>query len=359
MNNRAKQEKTQAQSLRDKLDSTLAQRVRLTLHTPGAKINSLEALMILDGFNTVDSLSLMDMARMRHKVAYEIEQLELLEVEEKEKQDCQNQICTELEEKKMALRESKQMAKEAAETEAKARAALEEAIGRVASMKLDVMMATKTVTTSEEERSRNDYSLSILKSNVEKRQEIVRQALRRKAEEVTRETQKMGGGKGTDIMSIVGDFGPLNARDATKKITAFKEEEHMLRIESARFDAKAERLLSRSQKLKDRAGTLEKDELVAMEELKEELKEEAEDLKEELKEEARAAAKYSNPEESSESVNKHPPSSNMANNFNPTENQSQKEISQKVPQGSNQLQNDKRKTMKKLGFDKGPDGRVI
>ena len=344
--NRAKEERKQAQSLRDELDSILAQRVRLTLHTPGAKLNSLEALMILDGFNTVDNLSLMDMARMRHKVAYEIEQLELLEVEEKEKQENQTRISNELEEKKLALKETEQMAKEAAEAEAKARAALEEAMGRVASKKLDVMKATKVVAIGDEERSRNEYSLSILKSNVEKRQEIVRQALRRKAEELTREKQKVRGGKTDDIMSIVGDFGPINARDATRKITAFKEDEHMLRIESARFDAKAERLLSRSQKLKDRAGTLEKDELVAIEE-----------LKEELKEEVRAATQeYSNLEESSEPMNTAPPSSPMENNFNPTENQSQKEMNQKRSQASG---DDKRRPMKKLGFDKGPDGRVI
>lgn len=341
---RAKQEQIQARKLRDKLDSTLAQRVRLTLHTPGAKLSSLEALMILDGFNTVDNLSLMDIARMRHKVAYEIEQLEALEVEEGIKQSYMSQAEAALEEKKKILSDAQQNEKEAQEAEAKARAALEEAMGRVASAKLDIMKATKSLSAAEEERTRNEYSLEILKSNVEKRQEIVRQALRRKAEEVSREAQKTRGEKAEDIgiMGIVGDFGPLNARDATAKITTLKEEEHMLKIESARCEATADRLLSRSQKLSSRAESLEEDELVAMEELKEEV--------------LAAAQEFSQNEE--DPANGSVVSSSQENNFNPTENQSQKYTNQNRGQ-PNQVKSAKRQNMKKLGFNRAPDGRII
>ena len=77
---RARDEYMAANKLRDELDEVMRRRVQLTLHTPNAKLSSLEAMIILDGMNTVDEVGLVEsLVRLRKTVTYEIEQLQLIE----------------------------------------------------------------------------------------------------------------------------------------------------------------------------------------------------------------------------------------------------------------------------------------
>ena len=105
----------------------MQKRIQLTLHTPNAKLSSLEALMILDGFNIVDEVTMLDTMRLRHRVSYEIEQLEQMESEIVTKEEMREKIKDDVERENRALDQAKVNATAALQAAERARKALEDA----------------------------------------------------------------------------------------------------------------------------------------------------------------------------------------------------------------------------------------
>ena len=85
-------DRDEADRLKRKLDEQMKKRIQLMLHTPNARLSSLEALRILDGFNIVDEVTMLDTLKMRHTVSYEIEQLEQMEFESNEKKESREEL---------------------------------------------------------------------------------------------------------------------------------------------------------------------------------------------------------------------------------------------------------------------------
>ena len=102
-----------SQDMKDELNTTMSKRVKLTLHTPDTKITSLEALMILDGMNTVDEVKMADIVRFRHTVSYEIEQLQKFEEDLNSSKKVNKNLQRDMDRKTLALEQAKANAKAA------------------------------------------------------------------------------------------------------------------------------------------------------------------------------------------------------------------------------------------------------
>lgn len=259
---RARDEYMAANRLRDELDEVMRRRVQLTLHTPNAKLSSLEAMIILDGMNTVDEVGLVELlVRLRKTVTYEIEQLQIIEDTFSQKYEEDRQIAFEIEQKIQALEQAKKNAAAAIEAEEKARKALEDARNLVRKTNEEVDSTLAALGKLDDVKNASDFELRRIEASMEKQQERMRLALRRKEQEV--EGQKSEDGK------IKGDFKNDMALTAATEVESLLKEEHRLRSESITLQAKAERLESRSQKLMERADEIEQQEEEAYKALEE------------------------------------------------------------------------------------------
>jgi len=246
---RARKELQDANTLRDELDAVMRKRVQLTLHTPNAKLSSLEAMIILDGFNTLDEVTVLDtLLRLRKTVTYEIEHLQQFEGELNETQEKKLRVNSDLERKTIALKQAKANAAAALQAEVRARKALEDAIVLVQSTKGDVSNAKQTLNSLAEDKRQALVDIERLNIVIDKQQEKTRLALRRKEQAIQND------------LGIRGDFGQEMAVSAEEEVKTLLKQEAYLRSESARLQAMAERFESRSQKLVKRANELEVEE---------------------------------------------------------------------------------------------------
>jgi hypothetical protein len=247
--------------MKEELDSIMNKRVRLSLHTPNTKLNSLEALMILDGMNTIDEVGMADIIRFRHTVSYEVEKLQEFESDLESSRELNRNLQRDKGRKMAALEQAKANAKAAEQAEERARKALEDAINLVASTTHDVTQSTLSLENTQDKLRYNDIELDKITTGMTKQQEKVRIALRRKEEAVQEADEKFRG-----------DFKARRIEDSSETIQELAKEERYLRAESARLDAIAERLSSRARKLQINADILEKEENKAWETLEEEWK---------------------------------------------------------------------------------------
>ena len=255
---RADEEAKKAQKMKDDLNAAMTKRINLTLHTPNAKLTSLEACMILDGMNTDDTLKMTDLLRLRKTVTHEIEQLQQIENDVKKNKDLNRNLQRDTERKNLALEQAKANAQAAVQAEVRARKALEDAVNLVASTNNDVQQSSDTLSATVENLKYNEVELEKACNAMAKQQEKVRISLRRK-EEAIHEAEEIKRG----------DFKSHGIKESQDIIDALLKEERYLRAESARIEAMAQRLSSRSRKLKRNSDELEKDEVVAWEALEE------------------------------------------------------------------------------------------
>ena len=246
---RARKELQDANVLRDKLDAVMRKRVQLTIHTPNAKLSSLEAMIILDGFNTLDKVSVLEtLLHFRKTVTEEIELLQQFEGELKDMQEKNVRVNSDLERKTIALVNAKANAAAALQAEARARKALEDATMLVQSTKGDVLNAEQNLNLLAEDKRQALVDIERLNIAIDKQQEKTRLALRRKEQAIQND------------LGIKGDFGQEMAVNAEEEVIILLQQEANLRAESDRLQATAERIESRSQKLVEKANELEVEE---------------------------------------------------------------------------------------------------
>lgn len=258
---RGKMELAKALEMKEELTATMNKRVKLTLHTPNTEITSLEALMILDGLNTIDEVSMVDIMRLRHTVSYEIEQLQEIEKDFQEKKNLKRSLERDMDRTVNALDQARANAKAAEQAEERARKALEDAKNLVASTKKDIEQAAFSLQQTGEIQTFNEYDVRRVQQALTKQQSKVRVALRRKQEAIEVATEK-----------VVGDYKASEAENSEKEIQSLLKAERYLRAEQARLEAVAQRLLSRSKKLEITAEELEKEEEIMWEKLEEGVK---------------------------------------------------------------------------------------
>lgn len=288
---KAKKAMREATILRDELDRVVRKRVRLLLHTPGAKLSSLEALMILDGFNIKDEVTMLDTVRLRKTVTQEIEWLKPLEEEVTQKKALDEKLGFDIERKSVALEQAQVNAAAAIQAEERARKALEDAIALVDSTKIDVDNADIGLRSTVEEKRINLTDLDRVTWNMERQQERVRLALRRKDQvlqdstpspvlipidddETEYSVKAEQSDDETEIgeFKIVGDFNGEMAAMAETEVARLLKKERYLKAESARVQAKAENMERQANALLERANQLEEQEEEAYKALEEGLR---------------------------------------------------------------------------------------
>lgn len=253
LSKRAQKEFKDAARLRDELDEIAKRRVQLTLHTPKANLTSLEAMIILDGFNTLDEVTMMDTMLMRKTVTYEIERLEEIENQVREKRARAQEIAWNIQNQRKSLDQANINASAALNAVENARKALESAMALAQSTKEEMNNIETTLNSFQEEERINTVEMERLNDAMTKQQERMRLALRRKEQALAVENRAT-----SEI--IRGDFRDDVAEYAQARVEKLLKQEAFLRAESARLQAQAERLESRSQKLLDRANELEEEE---------------------------------------------------------------------------------------------------
>jgi curved DNA-binding protein CbpA len=268
LSKRAQKEMRDAAKLREELDEIARKRVQLTLHTPKSNLTSLEAMIILDGFNTVDEVTMMDTVLMRRKtVTFEIERLEEIENQVKEKRDRNQEIACKIQEQKSSLEQAKINESVALTAVENARKALQDAMDLAQSARDSIIVMENNLQSYEEEQRINTMDMDKLNDAMMKQQERMRLALRRKEEAMATENNKarhdvqLDNHNNNNINNnIRGDFKDDIAEYAQAQVEKMLKQESFLRAESARLQAQAERLESRSVKLLERANELEEEE---------------------------------------------------------------------------------------------------
>ena len=246
--------------MKDKLDDIMNERVKLTLHTPNAKLNSLEGLMILDGLNTLDEVKVTDVIRFRHTVSYEIEKLQEFESDLTSSQELNQNLKRDVGRKLSALEQAKANGRAAHQAEERARKALEDAKNLVASTNHDIQQSTLSLGITDDKLRYNELELERINAGITKQQERVRVALRRKEEAMQ---------DASDEEKVYGDFKGESVEEKAEAIESLLKEERYLRAESARLENQSRRMASRAPKLEVTAEVMEKEEKIAWDALEE------------------------------------------------------------------------------------------
>lgn len=247
----ASQEAERAMRIKARLSTLIDKRLHMALETRDATLSSTEALKILDGLNTVDTLSLVDRARRKHRVVDDIEALEQAETEYYETFDQHSTAKEAVTMIERSLLQAQEDAVVAIEAQDEARKVLEEAQKRVIETKDVLYDICKEYESSKVHHKRKKADLGKCVAALEKRQEKVRQVLSQKAEETRRKRQ-------------ASDEYVEEEQDETQggltEIEELRKQEQELTIESARFEAMAKQFLGRAQEMKQRAEELEENE---------------------------------------------------------------------------------------------------
>jgi hypothetical protein len=260
----------EAENLKLKLNEIMSKRMQLMLHTPNAKLTSLEAFMILDSFNTLDDKSMIELLTLKKTVTSEIEQLYAIETEMETARSLETTLMTDVQRQQDALEKAQLNVEAAKKAEERARKALEDAKILVQSTQKNLERVQSSLTMYTNEMQETRYQINRVESNQDKQHERVRQALRRKEQAVQKEASKKG--YSSSPIPPLGDFDENRAQSAMEQIRGMLEEERSIREKIERLEAAAERELSRSQKLFNRSEELEKQEQEAWEALEEGLR---------------------------------------------------------------------------------------
>jgi len=243
------------------LSAVINKRMHLALRTPNSSLSSSDALKLLDGLNTKDSLSLMDMVRLKHTIVYQIGKLEEVETEYSFKSGKQQKSAQQFAQLTDSLRRAEHDAKIAVEEEVAARKALELAMTRAAQAKQFMKNMSHLRQLEEMALQKTTTDVDRVSPVLARRQEKVRKALRAKEEAIKsqkakrRNERKFFAKADNDDdedfrLSSIQGLGLADLEELAKQ-------EILLMAESKRLDELASRLLSRAAKLRARADSIE------------------------------------------------------------------------------------------------------
>lgn len=233
-------------AIKGELANVMNKRLSLSLRTPNSALTSPEALKLLDGLNTVDSVTLLESIQRKHPIIHDINCLEEVENEYGDKMEEHEQAQEHLTESKEALWKADLVAQAAVEQEKAARLALEEAQRQVISTRQDLMDWNRIYASAEGQHRKTSQEMEKVALALERKQEKVRTALRRKEEEVLE----------VPVTNDANSLDTLGLADLER----LRKEEGYLRAESNRLDSRAKRLRSRARKLKKRCEELKAEE---------------------------------------------------------------------------------------------------
>lgn len=236
-------------AIKGELANVMNKRLSLSLRTPNSALTSSEALKLLDGLNTIDSVSLLESIRRKHPLINHINCLEEIENEYADRLEEHTEAQQQLTDMKEALWKADLKAQQAVEAEAEARRILEEAQRNVISTRQELMEWNRQYADSEVQHRKTTQEMEKVALALERKQERVRTALRRKEEEVLDVPVTTNNNETSDSSGL-----------GLSDLERLRKEEGYLRAESNRLDERAKRLRSRARKLKRRCEELKEEE---------------------------------------------------------------------------------------------------
>jgi len=257
---KAKEQEKSALTLNDTLSALMMSRIRLSLQTPNAPLTSLDALRVLDGMNTIDSVTLLDRTvRLRHTTSYDIELLSQTEEESDIKSKEHRMVSEELQKTKEKIRTTKGAVTDAEKAEVRAKKALENARKLVSSLKEEVVDCERALELKENLYRRTRVDAGMVAKEVNKRRETVRDSLRRKGGTVENENNddKDMNGVGVNIESS-DNYENVSYSDRMAQIEKYRKEEQYLIGKSSRLEEEASRFRDESKALIGRAEAIKR-----------------------------------------------------------------------------------------------------
>jgi hypothetical protein len=233
-------------SIKGQLTNVMNKRLSLSLRVPNSGLTADEALKLLEGLNTVDSVSLLEAIRRKNPVINEIKCLEEVEKDVAYKHQSQADTEKNLKVMREALWKADTKAKKAVETEIAARRALEEAQREVIATRQGLMDWKNLYDSAENEHRKTAQEFEKVSLKLARKQERVRTALRRKEEEVLEIQERPS----------------LDTTLGLSDLERLRNEEEYLRAESNRLDERAKRMRSTARMLKRRSEQLQQNHVV-------------------------------------------------------------------------------------------------
>ena len=250
----AAEESKKAEKIKAELNKIIEKRLKISLVTPNSALSATEALKLLNGLNTTDSVSMMArMISMKHTIEHEISELDVVETDYYDKLADQAEAVDKFRSTQVALKQAARDAKQAVQNESKAKKALEEAQKRAASTKVNVNDLAKAFTKIQLLEGKATQEVETIAEVVGKRQEKVRKALQRKRRETEIERRKEAG-------EPIGDLKNISDNEDVKAVAVIaklRKEERILQKENTRRDDIVTGFLSRAAKLKASAEEMD------------------------------------------------------------------------------------------------------
>jgi hypothetical protein len=230
------------------LSDVVDKRVHLALMIPNSWLSTSDAMKILDGLNTLDSVTILGKMLLQQSITSHVGKLDEAETVYFSKVDDHQSATQELDEVTQALQDAEWAAAAAIQAEIDARKALEQAVQRAIQTRQTVQTLASSRQQKQSTQFKTNSDLERSATALGRRQEVVRNALLAKAE--ANELRAKGDERTEKIMASIQGLGVSDLEQLTK-------EEKMLKAEYARIDEQANRLLSRSAKLRSRALVLD------------------------------------------------------------------------------------------------------
>lgn len=236
MFDRARQEALRGEELVKELDSVKEQRLFATLQSPDLALSAAEAKEVLERLNVNDKVSIVDRAMLRNTVEKEIESLVDTEQQFTQKLEVYEEADREWNELLVEQELAKEYLSAQKTKEIQARKAFSEAQKGVEEAKKNLVQTSSELRGVEEQVRKNAQEMDRITSTLTRKQERVRNALRKK-------TELMKGGIQIQYLS-------------EEELTALRRREIQLIGESKQVSEMVARLESQVEKLRNRAEQL-------------------------------------------------------------------------------------------------------
>ena len=234
---RAKDEEKKAKHIFEELDSVKEQRLFATLQSSEFALSSKEAAEVLGNLNGEDTVSFVNRATKKTSIEKEIQSLRTIETQFTEKLDSYTEIDRQWNEWLTKQEEAKKNLTEKKNRETEARKAFDIAQQLVVDAKDDMVSVSNALRGVEQEVRKSAQEMDRVSTTLSRKQERVRNALRRK-------TELMKGGIQVEYIT-------------EEEVTMLRRKEIQLLGESKQIATMVARLQSRADKLQKRATTLE------------------------------------------------------------------------------------------------------
>ena len=235
---RAKNEEEKAKSIIDELDSVKEQRLFASLQSSEYALTSSEAEEVLSNLTGEDTASFVDRSTKKTNIEKEILSLRNTEKQFTEKLESYSEIDREWTTWLTRQEDARETLKEKKQEEVEAREALDSAEEMLVKASSDVKDVSNKLRGVEQEVRRSAEEMDRVSTTLSRKQERVRNALRRK-------TELMKGGIQVQYITV-------------EEVKQLRRKESQLVGESQQIATMVARLQSRADNLKERADALER-----------------------------------------------------------------------------------------------------